>query len=957
MADSGFFKNYFNDTNEWAEGSLLRYDARGADVYFACAGYGPDNERKQANVVAVRSFWLDIDTNENGKGKSRYANRKEAVQALAAFCRELGLTQPLLVSSGYGIHAYWPCDEDMKPTAWKRTATLLKKATKQWGLDADPSRTSDEASVLRAPGTHNYKRDNVKDVKLLTRGDVTTHAEMHMALAEYVGEDEADELGERPAFVTESLNADLMVKTEFAPSDANKIAQHCGVVREMRDTGGDMDEPTWYGCIGVLAFTEQADDICHEWSQGYDGYSAAETQRKINQAKAVKPTTCERLSDCRPATCAACPWSGKIKSPITLGMPNATPEPIPTETLTPEEAVSSFAHDFPKGFGWGKCGFENKEHGLYRIQTSKVEADDGSVSWVEERVKFASVLFYPVNRIRSAEGIYSMNIKVCGKEQSEYFILPLGSIMEGGKALFAELGNREIAVQAKNKPDVASYLTAWMDKLRDEYAASPAITQFGWHGDEFVVGDTMYGPNSSKRKAILSKGTVTRAPAMEPSGDLQTWVSMIDRAYNHPGDEALQFMVLTGFACPLVYLLSPNSGIFVHAYNSAGGEGKSTAQEVAMSVWGSPKPFLLREDMGSTVNAMYAHFGVMNNLPVVVDEMSKCSNEFAASVAYNASAGQGKRRLAADGSERETLGWSTIFTGSSNRMLAEKIAATRAGATAEMHRIWEYRMPAPSGKLPLPEAKRLFPMFNQHYGHAGRVFIEYVVNNRAKVTDMLFKMRDMFDAKCNIQQDERYWSTLHACVLTALAICRKLDLLRFDASAMLNWIEVELEHNRQTINDTIVDPLETFADMLADIYNGMLVTIGEGNLAQGSEATVIKHPHGKTISGRSIIGTTNSAEKLFVNVNTAKSWCDARKVSYKEIRAALVGAGWAGKTDRRLSLGKGTKEYSGLGGPVKVIELNPSAVRDATGSNAVAQKVTQVISGGMDGYDAAGSAA
>jgi hypothetical protein len=49
-----------------------------------------------------------------------------------------------------------------------------------------------------------------------------------------------------------------------------------------------------------------------------------------------------------------------------------------------------------------------------------------------------------------------------------------------------------------------------------------------------------------------------------------------------------------------------------------------------------------------------------------------------------------------------------------------------------------------------------------------------------------------------------------------------------------------------------------------------------------------------------------------------------------------------------MSLGKGTQEYSALGGPVKVWEVNPSAVRTGMGDASISAKIVGTIQGGLD---------
>ena len=275
-------------------------------------------------MEASGSFWLDLDVGDDEK---KYDTQADAIRALWAFCEELGLLKPIVVSSGYGVHCYWPMGEDVRPHAWKLTAELLKKATQKWGLKVGQTRTADSASVLRRVGTHNRKKpEEPKKVKIVARGDGDGgHPQFHMRLEAFVGEDVV--LGSGPDIegsVNPRLagdNSDLSgPPPEYRPSDANKIADKCAIIGEMRDTGGNIPEPHWHDAIGVLARTVQGGGVCHEWSKGYAGYSHRETQGKIDRALGLSgPTTCQKLSDHRPDVCNACPYWQKITSPIALG--------------------------------------------------------------------------------------------------------------------------------------------------------------------------------------------------------------------------------------------------------------------------------------------------------------------------------------------------------------------------------------------------------------------------------------------------------------------------------------------------------------------------------------------------------------------------------------------------------------------------------------------------------------
>lgn len=140
----------------------------GAEAYFAPAEYLTPDSREAANVSDACGFWMDFDCGEEkaaaGKG---YPNVIDAQQAVRQFSKDVGLPEPThIVSSGGGLHVYWVLDRVVDRAIWQAYAAKLKRLTKAHGLLADDSRTADIASVLRIPGTLNFKYDPPRPVSL-----------------------------------------------------------------------------------------------------------------------------------------------------------------------------------------------------------------------------------------------------------------------------------------------------------------------------------------------------------------------------------------------------------------------------------------------------------------------------------------------------------------------------------------------------------------------------------------------------------------------------------------------------------------------------------------------------------------------------------------------------------------------------------------------------------------------
>lgn len=146
----------------------LEISNQGNEAYFACAEFTTTNNREASNAAGASCLFSDIDCGpekaSSGKG---YETVTAAVNALKQFCQDTEMSYVThIVLSGGGVHVYWALDCFVNRKTWQNIAMKLKALAKALGFFVDPSRTSDIASVLRVPGTFNYKYSPPRPVTL-----------------------------------------------------------------------------------------------------------------------------------------------------------------------------------------------------------------------------------------------------------------------------------------------------------------------------------------------------------------------------------------------------------------------------------------------------------------------------------------------------------------------------------------------------------------------------------------------------------------------------------------------------------------------------------------------------------------------------------------------------------------------------------------------------------------------
>ena len=183
------------------EPHIQRFNDAKRDVYFALASFTESGKRTAPNALYMRALFLDIDC---GEGKP-YLTKQAAAHALDAFLQatSLGvLGNPWVVSSGGGLHVYWPFTENIAVAKWRPVAEAFKRLCKKHELHIDFTVTADAARVLRVPETFNWKiKNKPRKARVLVQGATFTFEDIEKSLKEQVNGVETHEPVFNPASI------------------------------------------------------------------------------------------------------------------------------------------------------------------------------------------------------------------------------------------------------------------------------------------------------------------------------------------------------------------------------------------------------------------------------------------------------------------------------------------------------------------------------------------------------------------------------------------------------------------------------------------------------------------------------------------------------------------------------------------------------------------------------------
>jgi len=887
--------------------------------------------RVPENAAQAKSFWMDIDCGEAKAAKGKgYPTKKDAATEVVKFCKAIGWPAPMMVSSGSGLHCYWPLTEAIDNAAWRDTAKWLKSASIELKLLADPSRTADFASILRPVGSLNRKGE-AKPVKLLKDAGPFNHDDLRDALNAAIREHDIELAVDNT--VRGGLNDDLVAHLDSFPTlpvSGALIADNCQQVAAMRDTKGDVDYEHWFSVLGVLKFCEDGRQLAEEWTSMRDatGHSNTDWEFKLDSWQ-FGPSTCARFQGCNPDGCNGCAHKDKVKSPVVLGRVIPTTEEAVVATKSEEGAAEEVVvPSMPFGYLW------DSKH-MVRSIINK----DGIV----EPHAFCANLFYPTMRIRKEDSTFNIGIRMhLPDNRTRDFEMPFEA-MASQTDMLRGLAKYEL-IQSNHKDSgthMMAYLRDSMEKLKREVEEVNTLTTFGWkYGMKaFLLGDRLYHKDGSVRRVLLggyAAGKKHLFPA--PSGTVAGYAAPLNFIYNRTGLEPMQYALCSGWGSLLsVFCEDTYKGLMFSLYSGKSGTGKSTVCYNSLYAFGNADQMTKKsEDMG-TKNELFAFVGTLNNVPMLFDELTKIDPEDLSALAYRISLGEERGRLKNTSSGTrfaDAATWRMSPFVTSNKDLHALLSMTQANAEAESVRVVQVHL----DDFNIPELRgadlQAFQMacdqIKLNSGAAGDAMIRYCVTH---VDELYTRMRDKVTmlAEHIGEPKFRFYRNHAACTLVMAEIAKELGIIEFDVDKLTEFSISTMVKLRSTIAvSTAATPEDAYSRMVSALASRILVTREFRDKRHGSGPETPRHPVAGEVAGRMVSSPPGSKDafrgRLMLASKEVRDWCTKNRIEYNAIMDYLRSKGALLNSHEKIRLTRGTDV---AGGQTWCVVIDTLALEDA----------------------------
>lgn len=885
--------HHFYNSPQEADEFIEQCVNEGKDVYFGVSTFNEDT-RKAEHSAYLKSFFLDLDCGED-KVKDKdgnplpkpkgYVDQATALAALKQFVKAHSLPKPMVVNSGRGVHAYWPLIDPISYVEWAPIAKGFKRLCLESGLIIDPAVPADAARILRPVGTKNFKDpSNPLDVELWMDAQPIT---LDAFRANVPVQHEPPKLNRQLDATTRALLGNKVSK--FKNIHIKTVnGQGCEQLKAALENPAGVDEPMWRAMLSIAWTCEDRDKAIHVVSKGHEGYDPIKTVQKAEQTQG--PYLCATIEDMNPMGCAKCQHKGKISSPIRLGdeVQVATPEQSLFEVVeeTAEGVSQVVTHqipEYPAPYVRGVNG------GVYRRQVVDGAVEDFMVYRYD---------FYITKRLDDPDrGQTVMAMVHMPKDGVKSFSLSLVDAMASDRLRDRLAAHGVIVATPKEWGEIMRYVTTWTNSLQAESEAETSRTQFGWadEGDCFIIGDRELRTGNAIRYSPPSSATISIAPLMKKKGTIKEWKSVVNM-YGRPGNEVRAFALFMGFGAPLIRL-TPLKGALLNLMSPESGTGKSTIQMAINSIYGLPYDLLLQKT--DTINARMHRIGIMNNLPVTIDEITNMTPEAMSELAYAITQGRGKDRMKSQGNElrANNTRWQTIVVSSGNSSIYDKLSSLKASADGEIMRVMEFRVDADTS-LSKEESDNVFGKLNDNYGVAGDAYINYLLDNPDAVNALMANVKAKVDTSIHFSSRERFWSAMIVCAIAGGIISRNLGLHDINPMKILRWLQTAVTPMRTEAVTAKSEPIENLGVFLVEHARHTLVIHGKPSTS-GLPMAPLKEPYGELL-----VRWEPDTGMIYISTVHLKKWCVDRQVSYKDLVDDLEAKGICTRGEKkRMSTG------------------------------------------------------
>lgn len=321
--------------------------------------------------------------------------------------------------------------------------------------------------------------------------------------------------------------------------------------------------------------------------------------------------------------------------------------------------------------------------------------------------------YHPIlitKRLCNAEtGKEKVRLAFCKGSKWKEITIDKGIIASSNKIV--NLADYGVSVTSESAKLLVKFLSDLENLNINNIPSTTSTSKFGWIGKDFMpYGEGIEFDAESRFKDIFE--------SLQEHGSYETWLDLM-RSIRKARRYEPQLYMAGAFAS---ILLKPLNVLpFILNLWGETGKGKTVALMVATSIWANPAENKYITDPVSSQTALEVRENILNNLPMVIDDLSKTKDKYGdtfTDLIYMLCGGKGKERSNINLGLTAATTWQNVCLTNIERPLASE--TMRGGA---INRILDFEMD--EGSI-FENGNRIVSIINKNYGFAGKKFVELI---------------------------------------------------------------------------------------------------------------------------------------------------------------------------------------------------------------------------------------
>lgn len=269
-----------------------------------------------------------------------------------------------------------------------------------------------------------------------------------------------------------------------------------------------------------------------------------------------------------------------------------------------------------------------------------------------------------------------------------------------------------------------------------------SVNCVGWHNKTFVLPNQVIGTGN-----VIFQSESAMGSDFQTLGSISIWQENIGKLCI--GNIPLMVAVSASLAGPLLRIVNRHQGGGIHFVGDSS-SGKSTAVEIAASVWGPPE-FI--RSWSATANGLEGLAATRNDTCLILDEIDEASPQDIGKIVYMLCNGQGKQRASRIGNARKIQRWCTVALSTGERTLKSIMNDVGKDAnTGQMVRLLSipitFKYGAFSNLHIFHGGRELSDHLKKQrlitYGHIGLAFVQKLIEDKRDFPTLLEKIHQKF---------------------------------------------------------------------------------------------------------------------------------------------------------------------------------------------------------------------